>query len=199
MVTKSGELPAVVISGLPASGKSTLANLLSKDLGLPIYSMGQRWREEHRRLHPNGDISFEEFWRATSIEDNRKINIEMKDVFESGTYIVDTRYSSYLDSRKCLKIFVTADLATRADRALEGRPDYKGKSITDVRDILRGREKDELRVGLQIFGVDYREPSLHNIVINSAMLTPEEEFRIVQDLRRIRREGEVDALARSRA
>jgi cytidylate kinase len=196
MTTKKAELPALIISGLPVSGKSTLANMLADDLGLKIYSMGQLWRERWKREHSDGGVSFEEYWRGTSIEDNRRVNMEAKKLFESGTVIVDTRYVAYLNRERCMFVFVTAPLEIRAERAATYRDDYRGKSLGEIKDILRKREDDEAKMGNVLFGADYRDPKLYHVVLNSEMLTPDEEFMIVQTLKKMRRKAPAVNLAR---
>lgn len=197
MVTKNKVGRAIVISGLPASGKSTLAEMLSKEYGLPIYSMGKLWRERWREAYPNGEVSFEEFWGHTTIQDNMKVNREAKALFESGTVIADTRYPSLLNRDKCILIFVKADINIRAERAAAHRADYSGKSIGEVKAILRKREDDEARMGMDLFGVDYRNERFYHLVIDSALLTPREEFwKVKKKLARLRRTDRLANLRR---
>ena len=172
---------SIMLSGLPVSGKSTLAKKLSEIYTWPIHSIGQLWREEWKRLYPNAEVSFEEYWRNTSLKDNKEINVKAKKVFEKGHVIGDTRYSVYCKDLPSLLVFVTADLDVRAERGLN-TDRYKGKTTDEVRRTLITREQDELTMGYYIFGIDYRSPEHYDIVINSGKLTVEQEVSIITNL-----------------
>ena len=78
-------------------------------------------------------------------------------------------------------VFVTADLNIRAERGLN-TDRYKGKTVDEVRQTLITRERDELKMGSYIFGIDYRSPEHYDIVINSGRLTVEQEVSIITNL-----------------
>ena len=172
---------SIILSGNPASGKSVLAERLSKKYGWPIHSMGGLWRKRYKEMHPNGDISFEEFWGRTTPEDSRKMNEEAKKIFEDGGIIGDSRYVSYLDGSVCLLVFVTADIGTRAKRVCD-RDEYEGMSASEIERVLEKREKDELKIGEGLFGIDYRDTKHYHVVINSAMMTVEQEVDVIESL-----------------
>lgn len=185
MVTKSENMPGVVLSGLPVSGKSTLAKMIAASYGLGHVALGQYWRDAYARLPDSvrATTTFEVFWEKSDREENYRINAEAKPVFESGTVVGESRYVSYLDRNKCLLVFVFADLDIRADRALKNRVDYQesGLDIEAIKKLLRVREEAEYLKGMELFGVDYRDRSRYDLHIDSGIRTPEEEFRMVQE------------------
>ncbi len=174
---------SVILSGLPVSGKTTLARRLSQVYGWPIYSIGQLWREEWRQRYPGGSVSFEEFWRNITVEENLKKNVEAREIFERGHVIGDTRYSLYCQDVPALLIFLTADLQTRAYRAARVNK-YIDKSLREIEQILEEREQDEVRVGEQLYGeyYDYRDPRHYHIALNTGRLTVEEEVAAIEKL-----------------
>ncbi|MCL4389219.1 MAG: cytidylate kinase family protein [Candidatus Marsarchaeota archaeon] len=185
---RTSEKPkGIAISGLPVSGKSTLARMLADQFHLPVRSLGGLWRERWAKQYPNGEVSFEEYWRGTTVEDNLRINQEAKAEFESGNVIADSRFVSYLDINRVVRIFVDADLEIRAQRA-STRADYSGKPIEEIRRILRDREQDELKMGRTLFKVDYRDRKLYHLVLNSGRMTPEQEMISVMALLEMRRD-----------
>ena len=171
---------AIILSGLPGSGKTTLIESLMKLYSWPKYSIGEMYREKWREKHPDGKVSFEEYWRGVSKEENAEVNRAAKEIFVKGNVIGDTRYSIYCKEHKNnLLVFVTAGLQTRAERALKDNDKYKGKSVDDVRRILVQREYDEMSVGNDLFRYDYRDSSNYHITLNSGMLSVEDEVYLI--------------------
>lgn len=86
---------SIILSGTPVSGKSTLARRLSELYGWSVHSIGQLFREKWRELYPEGKVTFEEYWRNTTLEENLLMNQRMRNIVERGGIIGDTRYSIY--------------------------------------------------------------------------------------------------------
>ncbi len=168
----------IVVSGDPGSGKTTFVELLSAEYGKKVYSVGEYWRKKYKEEHPRGDITFEEYWRSRSDSDQLEANINLKHYALLG-YIVDTRYASIFDKREYLIIYLHAPLEVRAVR-LATRPEYSGKTIKEIEAILAARQEDEVAVGKRLFGVDYRDHNFYNLILNSCLLTPEEELAAVK-------------------
>ncbi len=172
---------SIILSGLPASGKTTLAKKLSSHYHWRIHSLGQLWRNQWKEKYPQEEIPFEDYWRQTSLADNREINRKAKEIFKRGEVIGDSRYAIYCKDLPSLLIFVTAPLEIRASRSIEK---YPGKSPFDREKILKERERDEVERGRQIFGedYDYREHHHYHLTLNSGVLTVEQEFTLVRSL-----------------
>lgn len=173
----------IILSGLPVSGKSTIANSLSKIYEWPIHSIGRLWREEHKKLYPKCEVSFEEYWGNTSLEDNLRMNLKAREIFAKGNIIGDTRYSIYCQDLPLLLVFVYADLDVRVKRGLESGK-YKGKSLEDIKNIIKKRENDEVEMGKRLYGKDYDyiDPKHYHLILNSGMLTIEEEMLTIEQL-----------------
>ena len=173
----------IVISGLSNSGKTTLATKLSEHFSWPVHSLGQLWRERWAKLYPQGEVSFEEYWRTTSLQDNLAINEQAREIFARGNVIGESRYSHYCRDFPALLVFVTADLETRAVRALPILK-YPSKSLSEIKNILFEREQDEVRMGKKLYGesYDYRVSDHYDLVLNSVRLTLAQEMVLVLSL-----------------
>jgi len=92
---------AIVISGPPAAGKSTIGKRLSKELEIPFHSVGRMLRDKCDELYQR-QASFQEFqafMQRMPIGEHRKIDKELKRMFESFRIVGDSRYVSYLDPK----------------------------------------------------------------------------------------------------
>ena len=172
----------IILSGLPGSGKTTLAHKVSDYYKWPVYSLGGLWREAWKQKYPKGDVNFEDFWRATSLEENRAMNLKAVEIFKEGNIIADTRYAIYANHLPAFFVFITAPLDIRSKRAIVSGK-YKGTS-KEIEDLLIKREDDELKMGKNLIdeSYDYGNPSFYHIVINSGLLSIEKEFSLVRSL-----------------
>ncbi len=173
---------SVVISHLPKSGGSTLADMLAAESGWEKHAIGDLWRARWRQEHPNGIPTFEEYWRSTSREENIQVNLDAAEIARKGNVIIDTRYPVGYDDT-VLKIHLTASLDVRASRA---KSSYPGLSHRDIRLLLKQREEDEVRVGQDLFGIDYREHRHYSMIFSTDSLRPDD---IMDHLRPILRLG----------
>ena len=172
---------SIVFSGLPGAGKSTLVAKLKEIYGWPILSVGDLWREKWAKLYPNKEISFEEYWRTTSSEDNRQINIDFREKITKDHLLGDSRYTIYLRDLPVLLVFLTADLETRAQRGV-GLAKYNGNGQEQIKDILYRRQADEVAASKRLFGYDYRDSANYHLVLNTAMMSQEEEIAAINSL-----------------
>lgn len=172
---------ALIFSGVPASGKSTLAQALSKSFKCPVLSMGGYWVQKYRELHPNGEVSFEEYWAKTTIKENLEADEYAKKILRAGHIIGDMRYTLICKDLPALRVFINADLNIRAQRS-DGSLKYAGKNFEEIKEILARRESDELRCGKEMYGnnYDYRDSKHYHLVINSGLFSLMEEERIVR-------------------
>ncbi len=172
---------SIALSGSPASGKSSLAKGLSEKLGWPVRSAGGLWRIKYAQQYPQKEVPFDEYWGSTSLEENRSVNHHIKVILENSNAIGDLRYVSHINSSKCLKVFLEADIDTRAKRASK-RGDYAGMRINEVKKKLQEREKAELKMGYDLLGVDYRNPKQYHVVLNSAKMDVGEEVEMISNI-----------------
>lgn len=176
---------SVILSGFPVSGKSTLARLLSEDSGRRICSAGRIWRNRWEETHPNKEISFEDFWRGIGRNEQLQINIIAKDLSERERIIGEFRYVHLFDKDKCLLVFLNPELNIRASWA-RNRPEYSDKRLEEISEILKKRELDEFKVGIELFGADYRELFRYDLVLDSGKMSPTDELQAIKScLRKI--------------
>jgi len=172
---------SIALAGLPGSGKSTLCNSLSDKLNWPIISIGELFREKHKKERP--DLTFEHYW-SDIVTDTEiyKINNEAKTLLRKGHIVLDSRYAvvNAIDVSTCLCVFLKADIKTRAERAF-GNPKYDDMNVKQIEDILQERENEEIKRGKDLYSdyldgiYDYTNISLYHLVLDSESMTIEEE------------------------
>ncbi len=169
---------SIVLSGLPGAGKSTLVAKLKEIYGWPVLAVGDLWRSKWQKLYPNKEISFEEYWRTTSTEDNIQVNVDFRDAVLGDKLIGDSRYTIYLRDLPILLVFLNADLETRAKRGV-GLAKYNSHSEEEIKKILYQREADEVAASKRLFDYDYRDSRNYHLILNTARLSQDEEIAII--------------------
>ena len=169
----------ILLSGLPFSGKSTLKDLVIERTGWGYYGVGDTWKTKFRADNPGRPMSeFPAWWARTTDEENIKVNKWLRTMVEEKlkngeSMVVDTRYPPPLKGLPLLRIFVSADMAIRVTRAVDKKL-YPTRE--EAESTLKRREDDEYKMGMKWFGVDYRDPRLYDLIIDSGKMRPDEEL-----------------------
>ncbi len=169
---------SIAISGLPGTGKGTLNKLLAKELGWASYSVGDHWREKHKQDPEKSHLSFSVYWRQASVEENKRIDMEIAEKVAHGGIVVDGRYI-HIFQPETFKVFITASLDVRVSRV----PDYKrpGQTDSEVEETLKQREANEVAMGKLLYGedYDYRDRKHYNLFLDTVGMSPQDELQIV--------------------
>lgn len=171
-------LTSIIVSGLPGAGKSTLITRLAELYHWPTHAIGQLFRDKWAEVCPDQSTSFEVWWKNLSLDEQRRVNDDLKRLIEAGNIIANSRYSVYCEDLPALRIFVTAPRTVRALRAL-GSEKYPGLNADKIYATLGRRERDEREIGERIFSFNYQDPEHYHFCLNSFLLSVEEEVEVV--------------------
>ncbi len=175
---------SLLLSGVPGSGKSTLADELKKHITWPYVGIGDLFRARHSEHYPHNEVSFQDYLKTLTIEDHKKVNEEIRELLKKGGIFVGVRHDCIADGIDgVLKIFLTADIETRVNRAV-GTKKYIQKRADEIRRDLEWREEYECSFAKRLYGdsYDYRNPQNYHLVINSTKLELPEKIKIVLSL-----------------
>lgn len=166
----------ITISGAPGSGKSTVAELLEKKIGIKRIYSGMIFRETAEKYK----MSLEEFGKFC--EGNSSVDKELDDrqleILKKGDVILEGRLAgwlAHLNKIPALKIIIDTDIETRAKRIVNreaGRVEKRKKEIIK-------REKSEISRYKKYYGIDLKDTSIYDVVIDSGDKTPEEIVYII--------------------
>lgn len=178
----------ITISGLPGSGKSSVAKLLAKRLKMKRYYIGEMRRELARKrgitLEELNKLGENEEWTDKTVDDYQRELGKREDNF-----IIEGRTSFFMipDS---IKVFLDVDIRTGAKRIFrvikkEGssqRNEGDFKTIDEAEKAIRERIKSDRKRYKKYYGIDFLDKSHYDIVIDTTDLRTE---KVVERIKRL--------------
>ncbi len=160
----------ITISGKAGSGKSSVAKTLSQKLKLKHYSVG----DVMRQMAAERKISLLELNKLA--EKDPAIDKELDDRLitlgkTQKNFVIDGRLTAFFIPHADFRIFLDADVKTRAERILHAqRKDEKHASLKETISNIEKREASEKKRYKQYYNVDYSDKKLYTCVINTEPL-----------------------------
>ncbi len=176
MVSEACRLGLVVaVSGLPGSGKTTLAKALAEVLGLRYVSLGMIFRS----IAKERGLTLEELSRIAERDRSidELIDSRAKDEARKGCVVVDGHISVWvLKDLAHLKILVTAPHDVRVKRVAS----RDGRSLEEAEREVSTREESERRRFREYYGIDVSNYEVADLVINTARFGVDEMIEIAR-------------------
>ena len=166
----------ITISGSPGSGKTTVAKILAKKLGLKYVYSGMIFR----KMADKHQMTLEEF--SKYCEKNDKIDRELDDhqlkILKKGDVVVEGRIAGWIAHRNnipALKVILEADIETRSKRIVNRE---QGDVKKRIKEII-ARERSEIFRYKNYYDIDLKDTSIYDVVIDSSDKTPDEIVEII--------------------
>jgi cytidylate kinase len=154
----------ITISGLPGSGTTTVAKLLSTELSMELISAGEMFRQ----IANEKKLQLEQFSKLAENNDDFDRQIDEKqgeEAMKRGNVIVEGRLSGFFVSDADLKIWLKAPVEVRA-RRIAAR---EGIAYEEALSSMKNREQSENTRYERYYGINLDDLSIYDLVIDSSM------------------------------
>ena len=161
----------ITISGLPGSGKTTVARLVAEQLGLEHVYAGDLFR---RQAAARG-LSLDEYARRAETDHSidRALDEQMQARAARDEAVLEGRLAAFMADaarRPALKVFLDAPEPVRAARIVA----REGGAAEARLQETQAREASDARRYREIYGFDYHDRSRYDLVLSTDGRAPEE-------------------------
>jgi len=153
----------ITIGGLPGSGTTTIARLLSKALSMEIISAGELFRE----LARDKDLQLAQFNELAESSDDfdRWIDEQQgEEALKREKVIAEGRLSGYFVPFAELKIWLKAPIEVRAQRVAKREKIPNEAALA----AMKAREQSEHKRYEEYYGIDLNDLSIYDLVIDTS-------------------------------
>lgn len=163
----------ITVSGVPGSGKSTVADIVAKKLRMRRYSVGGLMRE----MAAKRGITILELSRLAEKDktmddelDSRQRQLGMQDKI-----VVDSRLGFHFIPHS-FKVFLHVAPGEAARRIFSAQRRSESENVTlakTIANIRRRKESERMRYK-KLYGIDPYKKSVYDLYIDTTMMSPEE-------------------------
>jgi len=160
----------ITISGKSGSGKSTVARIVAKKLGLKHYSIGDLWR----KMAAERNMTILQFNKLSEKDPNVDLETDKRQQElgkKEDNFVIDGRMSFHFIPNS-VKIFLDVDDGVGADRIFQQkRGDVENyPDIEETMERLWRREQSELKRYRKLYKTDYTNTKNFDAVIDTTKI-----------------------------
>ncbi len=177
-------MEAIIISGMPAVGKTTLAKILAERLNLKAMGGGDILKEMAAEKGYN--ISGEDWWdtkegirflkeREANPDFDKDADRYLKKKIEAGNIVI-TSYTAPWITENGFKIWLSGSVERRAERMAK----RDGIELKKSENVIRIRDGENIKLYKGLYGIEFgKDMKPFNIVIDTDGKLPEELADII--------------------
>ncbi len=164
----------ITISGHPGSGKSTIAKMLAKRLGMKHFSAG----DFMRAMAIERGISLDELTKIAlkdrSVDDEidrRTVELAKKE----DNFVIDSRLGwKFIPGAIKILLVITPDVAAKRIFAMKRPEEKENVSLEKTKENTEKRFKAEIERYHKLYNVDYTDKKNHDFVVDTGSLSPDQ-------------------------
>jgi predicted cytidylate kinase len=160
----------ITISGVPGSGKTTVAKLLSKRLGIPHVYAGDVYRQQAASRQLTLAQLNELAEKDHSID--RELDDRLAEYARAGGVVLEGRLAGFIANAEkvdALKVWLTASERVRADRVAQ----REGADAERVLNENTARHDSDAKRYKLIYGYDLDDTSIYDLALATDDRTPD--------------------------
>jgi cytidylate kinase len=173
---------------MPGAGKTTIAKMLEKELGLKFYYMGAVMRDIARRK----GITLNELaaLRKAGPEIDKEVDDYLVNLGKTqDNLVIDSRTAAHFIPHS-IKIFFAVDVKVGAERVMkdliekgqmETRNEQAGTSIEEQITLIKERMSSERQIYQKLYGFDLYGKERYDLWLDTTELTLDQVFQKVLD------------------
>ncbi|MBI4152034.1 AAA family ATPase [Candidatus Woesearchaeota archaeon] len=175
----------ITISGMPGSGKSTVAKILQQKLSAErIYVGGLRRNLAREKGMTLAELNaYAQTHPETDVDIDQKVAAEARALDHGGKIIIVEGRTQFHFLPESLKVFIKVDIDVGAERiwkdlqssaTKQERNEGTIRSSEEMKRRTREREEEDARRYLKYYGIDHREESQYDLVLDSTSQSAEQ-------------------------
>lgn len=175
----------ITIAGQPGSGKSTTSKGVAAKLGYQHFSTGDLFRAIGKEL--GIDVTQTNILAEQKAEIDHMVDQRSRDIgAHEDERVIDSRLAWHWMPNS-FKVYLDLDLKVAADRILKNMDAERLKSEPQATDLtsyaadMQKRLDSEMRRYKSLYGVDPSDRSNYDLVVDTALNSPEEVIQQVID------------------
>lgn len=169
----------ISISGLPGSGTSTVADIISQSTGFKIISAGVIFRKAAQ----DRGLTLAEFGKLA--ESRPVIDIELdKLMMDEARKVDDIILEGRLAGEMCayhkveaFKVWIDADIEERARRVVK----RESKPLEQIVKEIRDREECEWKRYMDFYEIDLKDRTVYDLVVDSTTIPADAVAKMILD------------------
>jgi cytidylate kinase len=177
-------MTTIIIAGMPAIGKTTVANILAKKLGMEAIGGSDILKElaESKGYSPEGadwwdtkeGIRFLKDREANTDFDKEADEILLKKIKKGG--LVVTSYTAPWLAEDCFKVWLSASLETRARRMAK----RDGMGVEQCKKTIKVRDSANNKLYKSLYNIDFgNDLKPFDMVVNTGSITPDQTANLI--------------------
>jgi CMP/dCMP kinase len=175
---------AIIISGMPAAGKTTVAQILGKKFGIRVVGMGDVLKEMAKE--EGYAVTAEDWWdtpdgikflkeREANQDFDKEADTRLIELISGGDIVITSWTAPWL-SKDGFKVWLGAKLENRAARMAK-------RDNTDIKEATRTtkvRDEENYKLYKRLYHFELgRDLSVFDLIVDTDSITPEQVAEVI--------------------